>query len=65
MAKIAGGKRKRDVHSDEEKLNYQANQQLQREIKKVKTFEIQKQLKVISKDPKNPTLQSQLEFYKV
>ncbi|KAG9412967.1 hypothetical protein AC1031_015986 [Aphanomyces cochlioides] len=63
MAGNSAMKRKRN-HSEDEKLNHTASVQLTREIKKIKTFETQKALKTLAKDPQNPTLKAKVDLLK-
>ncbi|CAK4070580.1 unnamed protein product [Aphanomyces euteiches] len=63
MAGNSALKRKRN-HSEDEKLNHTASVQFTREIKKIKTFETQKTLKTLAKDPQNPTLKAKVDLLK-
>ncbi|KAH9129199.1 hypothetical protein AeMF1_000745 [Aphanomyces euteiches] len=63
MAGNSALKRKRN-HSEDEKLNHTASVQFTREIKKIKTFETQKALKTLAKDPQNPTLKAKVDLLK-
>ncbi|EQC31357.1 hypothetical protein SDRG_10959 [Saprolegnia diclina VS20] len=59
----SSAKRKRE-YSEDEKLSHQASVAFARELKKIKTFELQKVIKVLGKDPENPALQIQVELLK-
>ncbi|KAF0697279.1 Aste57867_12051 [Aphanomyces stellatus] len=63
MAGNSALKRKRN-HSDDEKLNHTASVQFNRELKKLKSFEMQKLVKTLTKDPNNSGMLAQVELLK-
>ncbi|OQS03134.1 hypothetical protein THRCLA_04560 [Thraustotheca clavata] len=59
----SSAKRKRE-YSEDEMLSHQANVAFSRALKRIKTFEVQKVIKILGKDPENPALQLQVELLK-